>query len=259
MDNLDKLLNEPSIWRAGERQRETGLEHVATGFPALDAVLPGGGWPLGALTEILHAHTGIGELSLLMPMLARLSRQNKWIALIAPPYLPYAPALVGHGVNLSRLLLIHPGNATDALWAVEQTLRSGTCAAVLAWPRRADAKSLRRLQLAAATGRSLGLIFRAHTRRVNSSPAALRLHLERQQDHALVKLLKCRGARAGQELALDLPRSERSAKKPGPAAEPSAAERARRSAQSPQPHPNDKRAIAQMRLQLIPAPRPPRR
>ncbi|MDN5850905.1 MAG: translesion DNA synthesis-associated protein ImuA, partial [Nitrococcus sp.] len=138
MDNLNELLNEPGIWRAGERQRETGLEHVTSGFPALDAALPGGGWPRGALTEILHEHAGIGELSLLMPALARLSQRDQWIALIAPPYLPYAPALADHGVNLSRLLLIHPGNTTNALWAVEQTLRSGTCAAVLVWPRRVD-------------------------------------------------------------------------------------------------------------------------
>ena len=90
------------------------------------------------------------------------------------------PALAGHGVDLSRLLLIRPGNATDALWTVEQTLRSGTCAAVLAWPRRADAKSLRRLQLAAKAGRRLWLVFRAHAR-AKSSPAALRLHLEHRQ------------------------------------------------------------------------------
>lgn len=203
-DALDELLRQPGIWRAGERQRETGLAHLATGFPALDAVLPGGGWPLGALTEILHDHAGIGELSLLMPALARLSRRGRWIALIAPPYLPYAPALSGHGVDLSHLLLIHPGSATDALWAVEQTLRSGTCGAVLAWPRRVDGGSLRRLQLAAGAGRTLGLIFRRHADGASPSPAALRLHLEHRDDGIRVRLLKCRGGNSGQELAVVL-------------------------------------------------------
>lgn len=259
MNKLDKLLDEPGIWRAGERRQETGLEHVTTGFPALDAALPGGGWPLGALTEIVHAQTGIGELSLFMPALAELSRQSRWIALIAPPYLPYAPALTGHGVDLSRLLLIHPGNATEALWAVEQVLRSGTCAAALAWPRRADTKSLRRLQLAAATGRSLGLLFRAHASGTRSSPAALRLRLEHREDRALIKLLKCRGARAGQELTVDLPRSDHSAKRPAPPAEPAVAKLPQRSATPLRPLRSNRRATTQRDLPLAPAPRPPRR
>lgn len=221
MDNLDDLLNRPGLWRAGERQRQTGLEHVTSGFPALDAALPGSGWPLGALTEVLHDQAGIGELSLFMPALARLSRRGQWLALIAPPYLPYAPALSGHGVDLSRLLLIHPGTATDALWTVEQVLRSGTCAAVLAWPRRADARSLRRLQLAAGVGRSLGLLFRPQASSTRPSPAALRLGLKQHEGRALIKLLKCRGARAGQELlvnlSLDGPPGQNPAPRTGPA------------------------------------------
>lgn len=244
MDNLDELLNESGIWHAGERPQKTRLEHVATGFPALDAALPGGGWPLGALTEILHAQTGIGELSLLIPALARLA---------------------AHGVGLSRLLLIHPGNATDALWAVEQVLRSGTCAAVLAWSRRADANSLRRLQLAAEAGRSLGLLFRPRARGAKPSPAALRLYLEHREGHALVKLLKCRSARAGQELTVDLPCSGQLAKNLAAAVEPPAADLMQRSAPRPRRSSraaysrSDRRNTAQMHLSLVQPLRPPRR
>lgn len=235
MDNLDDLLNQPGIWRAGERQRETGLEHITSGFPELDAALPGGGWPLGALTEVLHDQAGIGELSLFMPALARLSRRGQWLALIAPPYLPYAPALSGHGVDLSRLLLIHPGTATDALWTVEQVLRSGTCAAVLAWPRRADARSLRRLQLAAGVGRSLGLLFRPQASSAHPSPAALRLGLKQHEGRALIKLLKCRGGRAGQELLLNLSLDGPPGQNPAPRTKPAATGLALRAAAAPPP------------------------
>lgn len=194
MDNaLEQLLNQPGIWRGAGRQQRTGLAHVATGFAELDVALPGGGWPLGALTEILHDRIGIGELRLLMPALAQLSRQGKWIALIAPPYIPYAPALAGCGVDLSRLLLIHPRVVTDALWAVEQALRAGTCGAVLAWPRQVDDRSLRRLQLAAEAGKTLGLLFRNEASGATASPAAVRLRLEQRAGNAVVHLLKCRG------------------------------------------------------------------
>lgn len=208
MQALEELLRNPGIWRAGEQRQETGLEHVASGFPALDEALPGGGWPLGALTEVLHEHSGVGELSLFMPALASLGERGRWLALVAPPYLPYAPALAAQGIDPARLLLVHPASGGDALWAVEQALRSGTCGAVLAWPRQADARSLRRLQLAAEAGGSLGLIFRPRAQSEYPSPAALRLGLEGLGGHARVRLLKCRGGGVGQERIVDPYRAE---------------------------------------------------
>jgi cell division inhibitor SulA len=201
-NTLDELLQQPGIWRARSQPGNTGLGHAPSGFTSLDQILPGGGWPLGAVTEILHDGTGVGELRLLMPALAELSRRRQWIALVAPPHVPYAPALAQHGVDLSRLLLIHPRAETDALWAVEQALRSGTCSAVLSWLRRADGSSLRRLQLAAEAGRALGLVFRHESCASSPSPAALRLQLAPDAHGARVRLLKCRGGGFGQELTL---------------------------------------------------------
>jgi len=57
------LLDRSDIWR-GDSLNRAGTPTVACGFPELDAELPGGGWPAGALTEILPAHEGIGELRL---------------------------------------------------------------------------------------------------------------------------------------------------------------------------------------------------
>src|SRR5690625_3239124 len=129
---LNDLLQQPGIWRAGDPAVRTGLEYVNTGYRVLDQALPGHGWPLGALTEILHDHAGIGELRLLMPALARLSRSGRWIVLVAPPHIPYAPALAASGIVLSRLLLVHPRETGehDHLWAIEQALRAGTCAEI---------------------------------------------------------------------------------------------------------------------------------
>ncbi len=203
---IQELLEQPGIWRANERRSSASHEgsgHVPTGFSALDSVLPGGGLPPDALTEILHDRHGIGELRLVMPALARLSRGGRWIAMVAPPFLPYAPALAAQGLDLSRVLTIHPSDHSQSLWAVEQALRAGTCAAVMVWPQRCDERSLRRLQLAAETGNSMGLIFRDMTAAQSRSPAALRLVLgERQQQQLDVRILKCRGTPAGR-IALD--------------------------------------------------------
>lgn len=62
----------PALWRASQVGGAPG-RRTPTGFDALDAQLPGGGWPHGVLTELLLAQPGIGELRLLAPALATLS------------------------------------------------------------------------------------------------------------------------------------------------------------------------------------------
>lgn len=188
---LDEVLRHPRVWRATEARR-THDNEIPTGFADLDALI-GGGWPQGALTEILFAQPGVGELSLLMPALARLSQDERWLAWIAPPFIPYAPALAAQGVMLSRVLVVHPDSELDALWAVEQALRAGTASAVLAWVKQADERSLRRLQLAAEEGNSWGIIFRTESRVMQASPAALRLRVAAHPDGVGVQVLKRRG------------------------------------------------------------------
>jgi cell division inhibitor SulA/protein ImuA len=162
--------------------------------------LPGGGWPRRAITEILLDRYGIGELSVLMPALARLSerasRAKRWIVWIAPPYVPYAPALQLSGIDLSRVLLVHPTRERkEILWAIEQALRSGSSIAVLAWLERASNIALRRLQLAAEEHDCWAVLFRSPRALDDSSPAALRVYLSGGPDKAQLKIVKCRGKR----------------------------------------------------------------
>jgi hypothetical protein len=199
---LDALLQRADIWR-GDRLT-TGIKSVPSGFAELDALLPGGGWPQGALTEIMMTRQGIGALRLLMPALARLSQGDRWICWVAPPHIPYAPALVNAGVDLSRILLVHPRAQQDGLWAVEQSLRSGNCAAVLAWPTLDDKAILRRLQLAAEAGDTLGILFRPRHFVQRPSAAALRIQLDPEIDGSLsVSILKRRGGWAVGPVHLD--------------------------------------------------------
>ena len=191
---LDSLLQDRRIWR-GNTPTALPSNALATGYADLDDALPSNGWMEASLTEILIAHDGIGELSLVLPILAKLSQQQKPIVLIAPPYRPYAPAWQNSGVRLSQLHVIH-AQSKEALWAMEQALRSGSCGAVLGWPMKADDKSLRRLQVAAETGHTLGFAFRSITAESNPSPAPVRLSLKGTASTPELRLIKCRGANA---------------------------------------------------------------
>ena len=192
-------IDHPLVWRAGEN-RASWRTH-STGFDVLDRHLPGGGWPATGLTEILTGQYGIGELSLLMPALAGQGGNTGCIVWIAPPYIPYAPALHSQGIDLDRVLVVRDrtgdrGNQ-DVLWAMEQALKFGSCAAVLAWTRSVDQAPLRRLQLAAEAGRCWAVLFRPVDASRQRSPAVLRMRLTAIGGQTRIEILKCRGGRPG--------------------------------------------------------------
>jgi hypothetical protein len=195
-ESLHALLDDPRLWRAGRRDRHWPI--LPSGHALLDALLPGGGWPADRLTEIAVERWGSGELALFMPLLARLSRDEPagaagWIAWISPPFLPYAPACAAAGIDLARLLLVRARDDAEALWAAEQALHSGACRIVLAWAGRADGRCLRRLQLAAESGRTPLILFRPPVTLAVPSPAALRLSLDAGAEGARLRLVKHRG------------------------------------------------------------------
>jgi cell division inhibitor SulA/protein ImuA len=202
---LAALLARPDIRRGGALARVANPS-VPTGFRQLDAELPGGGWPAGSLTELLPAHDGIGELRLLGPALARLARDGRRLAWIAPPYLPYAPALAAAGIALESVLIVRTRAARDTLWAAEQALQSAACGAVLAWPGEPTYAVLRRLQLAAEGARALALLFRPRAAASEASPAALRLALDTAGGGIAVRILKRRGGTCARPIALELDR-----------------------------------------------------
>lgn len=185
-----------STWRA--RSLDAAPEPtVASGWARLDAHLPGGGWPLGTLTELLLPRHGVGELSLLVPALRRLAlaedATGRWLTFIGSPHDLHAPALVQAGLPLARLLLVRVAGQRERLWAAEQALGSRSCAAVLVWLDEADDRLLRRLKLAAAEGQGLGVLLRPLRVRAQSSPAPLRLVLEPTTEGLAVEILKRRG------------------------------------------------------------------
>lgn len=208
--SLDLLLKHPGIWRGNQVAQAEG-DTIPTGFAELDEQLPGGGWPRGALTEILIGREGIGELQLLLPALASAASGDDWLVWVSPPHVPYAPALEAAGVDLARMLVASPRSVGDAWWTTEQTLRSGACSSVLAWLQMHDERRMRRLQLGAETGSAWGVLFRSAKAGQERSPAALRLLLESTPGGLAVHIIKRRGGQLGRPVLIDLtpPRTQR--------------------------------------------------
>lgn len=232
--SLETLLQRPDIWRA-----KAGVAAVqptlSTGLPALDHAL-GGGWPVGALVELLLEQAGIGELRLLLGETGAVARPERpqrqvWID---PPLPPYAPALRQHGIGLNDLLIVRPGDRAQWLWASVQALRAGRELMVLCWPgqHRLRYADLRQLQVTAAEHGGLGFVLHdlARGRRglQHSTPAPLRLRLAPGPAALEIDILKQRGSAAGQHIlmphppALQPPRQRRRTR---PAVRPATAQR----------------------------------
>ncbi len=183
-----------AVWRA-DTMGQNDSATVATGHALLDAQLPGGGWPVGALSEILQAHTGQHEWRLLLPALTQASGP---VVLIGAPHLPFGPGLAAQGMDARRILWVRSSTPAERLWASEQALRCAEVLAVLAWLPQVRAEQLRRLQMAAQTHGKLLFVMRPAPAQAESSPALLRLLVtgpprDAQVDALTVHVLKRRG------------------------------------------------------------------
>jgi protein ImuA len=213
---LQQLIRRNDTWRGNEGHfanhflcangdRHGDENCLSSGYHTLDTELQLGGLPLGSTIELLSDGCGLGAMGLFLPAMEALSEQGRWQVFIAPPYTPYAPLLAARGIDTQQVLLVHPKNREDLLWATEQALRSSTCSAVFSW-LGADNYSyseLRKLQLAAASGDSLSVLFRPHQAADNHAPASLRLQM---REYRKVHILKQRGG--NQHIDVDLPPAE---------------------------------------------------
>ncbi|NOZ54122.1 MAG: translesion DNA synthesis-associated protein ImuA [Gammaproteobacteria bacterium] len=200
---LQQLLhNAPTPWRTSSA-KTNNINGIPTGYPSLDTILPGKGWPPNTLVEMVTPKWGIGELQLLLPLMKQISQQKRWILWVSPPYMPYAPALASAGVDINHVMIVQPeASCKDTLWTIEKTLQTKSCALVLTWLNWLPNGVIRRLQLAATRGSTLGVLFRE--RNIKNSPAALRLKLQPKINGINVQILKARGTYQHQSVQLNL-------------------------------------------------------
>ncbi|HTE40494.1 MAG TPA: translesion DNA synthesis-associated protein ImuA [Steroidobacteraceae bacterium] len=190
---LDQLLrSSPQLWNSRQVAEVRARD---TGFSSLNSLLPGQGWPLGALIELLPKREGIGEMRLVLPALKKLCQEARDIVFVRPPHLPYPPALAKAGLPLNRIVWIDATSDEDARWVAEQTLRQGLVGAVLLWSDCTKDISLRRLQLAARESDALSFLYRSPQAATAASPAALRMTLSPLPAGLQIELLKVQGGR----------------------------------------------------------------
>ena len=191
----------PALWRGSQLSTRVG-ETVPTGFTALNAELPGHGWPTGTLIELLSAQTGIGEIQLLRPAL-NAERSKQPVVMLQPPYQPNITCWLNWQLDAQRLLCLTPQHARDAYWAAEQILKNGSCAALLFWAHPVQSSILKRLHLAAQGSQTLFFMFRPLSVQHEASPAVLRLLLSPEQTGALtLSIIKRRGPACGHLIRL---------------------------------------------------------
>jgi hypothetical protein len=190
----------PGLWRGNDLARVR--PGFATGYAPLDAELPGGGWPAGALIEVWHRSAGIGEVRLFFPALAALTRAGSPVFLLAPPWQPYAPALANAGIALPRVTVVRPARPQDLLWAGEQILKTLRDGALLAWPGALKARDARRWQLAAEGKAVLAVLLRPAAAAPEATPAALRIALAAERGRLWLSILKRRGGPLARPIAV---------------------------------------------------------
>ncbi|WP_438390875.1 translesion DNA synthesis-associated protein ImuA [Caballeronia sp. DA-9] len=199
LKNVEEI--HPALWRGSQLARAHG-QTVDTGYAVLSAELPGGGWPVGTLTELLVQQPGVGEIRLLCPALAAVSKRP--IAFVQPPHIPNAPAFAYLGVPLDKLLQLRATKMADALWSAEQILKTGSCGALVFWQQHARPESLRRLHLAAQSSETLFLMVRPLACAPDSSPATLRLAVRPAGSGIAVDIIKRKGPIRAERLSVTL-------------------------------------------------------
>ena len=174
----------PTFEALRRRLRETEAschvwgEPVSTGNPEFDQLL-GHGWQPGTLVEWIGT-PGCGATTLAL-ILARSVYRSRTLAIVDRHRAFYPPAASASGIDLARTMIVQPTTARDYDWSLIQILRSSGISAVLTWPDNANQKMLRRWQLAAEHGGTLGLLIRPLDAVKDSSWARTRLLVEAQR------------------------------------------------------------------------------
>ncbi|RJS95077.1 translesion DNA synthesis-associated protein ImuA [Salinisphaera sp. Q1T1-3] len=189
---LARRLYKHGVHRASQAGR---LATCSTGWPALDRILPGRGYPLTGVTEWLIEQTGIGEFGFLLQAMApRLAAAPQTrLVLINPPHHLNALALEAHGIDRARLPIIRCERAGECVWSVEQLAEAGGLVGLVLWEQQLDSAALRRLQLASEKAGCPVFVYRALAAARQRSPAALRLALTSRQGRQRLEVIKCRG------------------------------------------------------------------
>ena len=163
-----------AVWR-GSEVSDAVSRTISSGFPELDAQLPGKGWPTHCVTEILMPQAALCEWRLLGRSVPGFTTGGGRVYLIAPPKQPHAGGLAQIGLSADEVVWIDASSPADRLWATEQIVKSDPSGAVLSWVAQARPEQIRRLQIHAQSCDAPVFLFRPVATLSEASPAPLRV------------------------------------------------------------------------------------
>lgn len=184
---------EAAIWRGSELgSTVTGV--LPSGFAALDAELPSGGWPRRSLTEILQPQPTVTEWRLLAPAMRQVVAAGGDVVVVGPPKGPHLPGLRYAGLDERHLVWIQAEAPAERLWVTEQLVKANACGLLVAWLPQARQEQIRRLQVCAQGCDGPVFLCRPAAAEHEASAAPLRAQLRFGLDWELhVHLLKRKG------------------------------------------------------------------
>ena len=119
---------EQAIWRGCDLGAQAG-EVVSSGFEALDAELPGGGWPCQSIAEVLSPQPSVLEWRVIGPALRAIVAAGRNVVVVGPPKTPHLPGLRHSGIDEKHLVWVRADTPAERLWCTEQLVKSGACGA----------------------------------------------------------------------------------------------------------------------------------
>lgn len=154
-------------------------ETVSTGCDEFDRMLPKQGLERGSLVEWIGS-AGSGATTLALKT-AQAACENRVLVVLDSKSQFYPTAAAALGIDLQRTIVVQPHSRQDYQWSLLQILRSSGIAAVICWPDKANEKMLRRWQLAAEHGKTLGFLIRPPTALREPTWTKVRLLVEAQR------------------------------------------------------------------------------
>ena len=165
-----------ALWRGSELGSSV-TSVIPSGFAALDAELPGGGWPCRSLTEILQPQPSVAEWRLLAPAMRQIVEAGKDVVLVGPPKTPHLPGLQHIGIDEKRLVWIQAETPAERLWVTEQLVKANAAGLLLSWLPQARQEQIRRLQVCTQSCNGPVILCRPEAAQHESSAAPLRVQL----------------------------------------------------------------------------------
>lgn len=182
-----------ALWRGNELGSAV-TSTLSSGFSALDAELPGAGWPCQSLTEVLQVQATVAEWRLLGPAMRQVVAAGRDVVVVGPPKHPHLPGLRHAGLDERRLVWIQAEAPAQRLWVTEQLIKTNGAGLLVAWLPQARQEQIRRLQVCAQACDGPVFLCRPAAAEHEPSAAPLRVQLRFGIDWELhVHLLKRKG------------------------------------------------------------------